>query len=94
VNARGELSWAGELLRRFDYDKDEDGDDDGIGGYSCEVSCIDWYGNSRPIFTDGRIFGLTGTELIEGRISRGKISELQRLNIALSTPPRPNGAPD
>jgi hypothetical protein len=89
VSKRGELSSAGELLRRVDYDKDEDGDDDGIAGYSCEVSCIDWYGNARPIFTDGRIFGLTGTELIEGRIARGTISEVQRLNIALSASPRP-----
>ena len=56
---------------------------DGIPGYSCEVSCIDWYGNSRPIFTDGRVFALTGTELIEGRIVEGEIREVQRLNIAL-----------
>lgn len=87
VNMRGELSWAGELERRFDYGEDERGDEDGVSGYSCEVSCIDWYGNARPIFTDGRIFGLTGTELIEGRIERGKISEVQRLNIALSPKP-------
>ena len=88
VNSRGELSSAGELTRRFDYGGDDEGGDDGIPGYTCEVSCIDWYGNSRPIFTDGRIFGLTGTELIEGRIQSGKISELQRLNIALSAQPR------
>ena len=87
VSARGELSWAGELKRRFDYGGDDEDGDDGIPGYSCEVSCIDWYGNSRPIFSDGRIFGLTGTELIEGRIEDGKIFEVQRLNIALSPTP-------
>jgi len=54
----------------------------GTAGYSCEVSCIDWYGNSRPIFTDGRIFALTGTELIEGRIFEDEILETQRLNLA------------
>jgi hypothetical protein len=54
----------------------------GTAGYSCEVSCIDWYGNSRPIFTDGRLFALTGTELIEGRIEDGRVREVQRLNIA------------
>jgi hypothetical protein len=54
----------------------------GSAGYSCEVSCIDWYGNSRPIFTDGRLFALTGTELIEGRIEDGRVREVQRLNIA------------
>ncbi|HEV2818206.1 MAG TPA: beta-propeller domain-containing protein [Allosphingosinicella sp.] len=84
------LRGIGELERRFDYvDGDDDGtgrdDEDGVPGYSCEVSCIDWYGNSRPIFTDGRIFGLSGTELIEGRIERGRIREVQRLNIALES---------
>ena len=82
VDRRGRLTPIGELQRRFDYGRDDDGED-GIPGYSCEVSCIDWYGNSRPIFTDGRVFGLTGTELIEGRIFRNEIREVQRLNIAL-----------
>jgi hypothetical protein len=45
------------------------------------VSCIDWYGNSRPIFTGGRIFALLGTELVEGRIERGRIAELARLDL-------------
>ncbi|HEY0014246.1 MAG TPA: beta-propeller domain-containing protein [Allosphingosinicella sp.] len=53
--------------------------------YRCEVSCIDWYGNSRPIFTDGRIFGLSGTELVEGRMEGGRIGEIGRLD--LSAPP-------
>jgi hypothetical protein len=76
--ADGRLRAAGDLLR---------GENTGAG-YRCEVSCIDWYGNSRPIFPDGRVFGLTGTELIEGRIYGGEIHEVQRLNIALSTPPQ------
>jgi hypothetical protein len=83
VDRRGRLTPVGELERRFDYGTDEDDDEDGIPGYDCEVSCVDWYGNSRPIFTDGRVFALTGTELIEGRIFAGEISEVQRLNIAL-----------
>jgi hypothetical protein len=81
VDHRGRLRPVGELERRVDYDSDDD-DDDGIPGYSCEVSCIDWYGNSRPIFTDGRVFALTGTEMIEGRIDADRIHEVQRLNIA------------
>jgi hypothetical protein len=81
VDPRGRLTPVGELERRFDY-----GRDGAVPGYTCEVSCIDWYGNSRPIFTDGRVFALTGTELIEGRIRAGEIEEVQRLNIAL--PPR------
>ena len=88
VDSRGRLTPLGELERRFDYGKDEEDEEDGIPGYSCEVSCVDWYGNSRPIFTDGRIFGLTGTELIEGRVYGGEIHEVQRLNIALASPPR------
>lgn len=49
--------------------------------YRCEVSCIDWYGNSRPIFTDGRVFALSGTELVEGRVANGRIEEIRRLDM-------------
>ena len=82
VDTRGRLRPIGELERRFNYGDDDDDDEDGIPGYECEVSCIDWYGNSRPIFTNGRIFALTGTELIEGRVFDDEILEVQRLNIA------------
>ncbi|HKR24682.1 MAG TPA: beta-propeller domain-containing protein [Allosphingosinicella sp.] len=51
------------------------------GGYRCEVSCVDWYGNSRPIFTGGRIFALMGTDLVEGGLSGGRIGELGRLDL-------------
>jgi len=85
VDRRGRMRPVGELERRFEYSEEGSG---GVAGYSCEVSCIDWYGNSRPIFTDGRVFGLTGTELIEGRIWGDEIHEVQRLNIALSRPPQ------
>ncbi len=90
VDADGQLDSIGALERRFDYVDDDnrrEPDADGVPGYQCEVSCVDWYGNSRPIFTDGRIFALSGTELIEGRVERGRISEVQRLNIALTPPP-------
>lgn len=50
-------------------------------GYRCEVSCVDWYGNSRPIFTGGRIFALMATEIAEGRLVRGEIAEVGRLNL-------------
>ena len=81
VDRAGRLRRAGELERRFDYGGDDD-DEGGIPGYKCEVSCVDWYGNSRPIFTDGRVFALTGTEMIEGKLYGGQIEEVQRLNIA------------
>jgi beta propeller domain-containing protein len=87
---QGQLNPIGELSRSFDYaDEKPDGDqdEDGVPGYECEVSCVDWYGNSRPIFTEGRIFALSGTELIEGRVENGAILEVQRLNIALARPP-------
>lgn len=31
----------------------------------CETSCIDWYGNTRPIFLRERAFALMGSELAE-----------------------------
>jgi beta propeller domain-containing protein len=61
---------------------DGEPDEDDIPGYSCEVSCVDWYGNSRPIFTDGRIFALIGHELVEARIVDGRVEEVRRVNLA------------
>lgn len=60
--------------------KDED-ETKVAGGYACEVSCIDWYGNSRPIFSEGRIFGLIATELVEARVAAGKIEEKARIDL-------------
>jgi hypothetical protein len=82
VDHDGALSDAGLLTRAIDYSDDDRG---GVAGYHCEVSCVDWYGNSRPIFTDGRIFALNGAELIEGRVEAGRIREVQRLNIAVES---------
>jgi hypothetical protein len=48
----------------------------------CRASCVDWYGNSRPLFIGGRVYALMGYELVEGRIVNGKISEVQRVNYA------------
>ena len=36
----------------------------GVEG-TCETSCVDWYGNTRPIFLKGRVFALMGSELRE-----------------------------
>lgn len=78
VDEVGELRDAGRLTTRVpEHEQDTVGDPN----YKCEVSCIDWYGNSRPIFTDGRIFALTGNELIEGRLRGGRIAELRRLDL-------------
>lgn len=50
-------------------------------GYECRVSCVDWYGNSRPIFTGGRIFALMGTDLVEGALRQGRIAEIGRVDL-------------
>lgn len=49
--------------------------------YQCEVSCIDWYGNSRPIFIGERVFALTGFELIEGAVRNGRMVEIARIDV-------------
>lgn len=42
----------------------------------CEVSCIDWYGNTRPIFLGQRVFALMGSELAEVGLSPEGLTEL------------------
>jgi len=48
----------------------------------CRASCVDWYGNSRPLFIRSRVFALMGYELVEGRLAADKIVEARRLNFA------------
>ena len=50
-------------------------------GYECEVSCVDWYGNARPIFTGGRYLALMNSELVEGELADGKIREIRRIDL-------------
>ena len=45
---------------------------------ACMASCVDWYGNARPIFYQGRVFALMGYELVEGDIGKNEISEIDR----------------
>lgn len=78
VNAAGQLNDMGRLNAN---------DNAPDPTYHCEVSCIDWYGNSRAIFTGGRIFALSGTEMVEGGISGNRIGERRRLNLS-QPPPR------
>jgi hypothetical protein len=47
----------------------------------CVASCVDWYGNARPIFLRGRIFALLGYELVEGRFAGGQMQEVSRTNF-------------
>ena len=55
----------------------ENAKDDG-----CRASCVDWYGNSQPLFVRGRIIALLGYEMVEGAIERGQIRETRRVNYA------------
>ncbi|HKP77097.1 MAG TPA: beta-propeller domain-containing protein, partial [Longimicrobiaceae bacterium] len=55
----------------------ERAEDDG-----CVASCVDWYGNARPLFLRGRIFALLGYELVEGEVRNGGMRELRRVSFA------------
>jgi hypothetical protein len=53
----------------------------------CKASCVDWYGNARPVFLDGRVFALMGYELVEGRLSsppwrEARLEERRRIVFA------------
>lgn len=52
------------------------------GDDACEASCVDWYGNARPLFVDDRIFALLGYELVEGELRDGSIVEKRRISFA------------
>lgn len=68
----GELSAAAAPLR-----------DDG-----CKVSCVDWYGDARPIFLGRRVFALLGYELVEGVLTDAGVREIARVNFAPTAPTR------
>jgi hypothetical protein len=70
--------------KRFDHAGELDSDLRGVADDDCSASCVDWYGNARPIFADGRIFALLGYELVEGRMVGGRIREVDRVNFAPS----------
>ncbi|WP_299324042.1 beta-propeller domain-containing protein [Parasphingopyxis sp.] len=67
-----EFSLAGELGAEVE----------GVVDDNCQASCVDWYGNARPIFMGSRIFALMGYELVEGRMANGRIGEIGRLDYA------------
>ena len=52
----------------------------------CKASCVDWYGNARPIFLGERVFALLGYELVEGELDanrwRERIAERRRISFA------------
>jgi hypothetical protein len=51
------------------------------GDDGCRASCVDWYGNARPLFLRGRLFALLGYELVEGRLDEGRVLERRRIDM-------------
>jgi hypothetical protein len=66
------LQPAGELEARSERAQDD----------ACRASCVDWYGNARPLFIKGRIFALLGYEIVEGHVSDGRLEETRRISYA------------
>lgn len=52
------------------------------GDDGCRASCLDWYGNARPIFLGSRVFALLGYELVEGELAGGALREARRVSFA------------
>ncbi|HKQ58815.1 MAG TPA: beta-propeller domain-containing protein [Candidatus Eisenbacteria bacterium] len=50
----------------------------------CRASCVDWYGNARPLFVRDRIFALLGYELVEGALVASRLEPRHRVDF---TPP-------
>jgi hypothetical protein len=48
----------------------------------CRASCVDWYGNSRPLFLRNRVFALMGYEIVEGVVTDQRIVERRRVSFA------------
>jgi len=76
-NNRLKLAGVGSIASRRGIGKDD----------GCRASCMDWYGNARPVFLRNRVFALLGYELVEGRVLRvpGKperLVETRRINFA------------
>jgi len=46
----------------------------------CRASCVDWYGNARPLFVRNRVFALLGYEIVEGNLFGDRIAETRRIS--------------
>ncbi|MEO8433798.1 MAG: beta-propeller domain-containing protein [Pyrinomonadaceae bacterium] len=62
----------GELSARPDKTTDD----------GCRASCVDWYGNARPLFVRGRVLALLGYEIVEARLDDRRLQELRRVSYA------------
>jgi hypothetical protein len=52
------------------------------GNDGCRASCVDWYGNSRPIFVGNRVFALMGYEIVEGEVNGSRLAETRRITFS------------
>lgn len=59
-----------------------DASSEGIRDDNCQASCVDWYGNARPIFLGKRTFALLGYEIVEGEVQPAAIREVRRVSFA------------
>lgn len=75
-NARQQFTELGVLDARDLASADRVTDD------GCQASCVDWYGNARPIFLRGRVFALLGYELVEGSVDGDRLRETRRVDFA------------
>jgi hypothetical protein len=66
------LTEVGDLAARPEGAADDD----------CRASCVDWYGNARPLFVRGRVFALLGYEIVEGNLADNRIRETRRVSFA------------
>ncbi|WP_342377109.1 beta-propeller domain-containing protein [Myxococcus stipitatus] len=46
---------------------------------ACSTSCVDWYGNARPLFYRDRVFALMGYELMEAHVTGSAVEESFRV---------------
>ncbi len=44
----------------------------------CRASCVDWYGNARPIFYRGHVLALMGYELVAGNLGDAALTDAGR----------------
>ena len=73
------------FLRNHDLDLNEIGELEAKNASTndhCKASCVDWYGNARPLFIRNRIFALLGYEIVEGNLHGNRISETRRVNYS------------
>ncbi|HZI09061.1 MAG TPA: beta-propeller domain-containing protein [Myxococcus sp.] len=48
---------------------------------ACLKSCVDWYGNARPIFYRNRVFAMMGYELVEAAVTADAVQESSRVSF-------------